>query len=145
MLMIRMQRFGRKNDPTYRITVSEKTAGPKSGKYVERVGFYDPIRKQKKINKERVEYWMSKGAKVSDTLHNLLVAEGIVEGKKVNALPKKSPVAKEEVKEEKKVDSSSEESPVEEKAEASTEEKDETPSEDKTETTPEEKTPEDGG
>ncbi len=91
-----MQRVGRKNDPSYRVIVTESTSGPKSGKYVEQVGTYDPIRKKRVIKKDRVLEWIKNGAKVSDTVHNILVGENIIEGKKRNVLPKKTPILKED-------------------------------------------------
>ena len=86
MLMMRLQRVGRKHDPSYRIVVTEKSRGPKSANYVEVLGNYDP-RKDKKdavvIKSDRAEYWLSVGAQPSDTVHNILVGAGIKEGKKV--------------------------------------------------------------
>lgn len=96
MLKIRMQRTGRINQPSFRIVVTEHTAGPKAGKYVERVGFYNPRSKEKVLMDERIKYWMSVGAKPSGTVHNMLVASGLVKGKKVNVLPKKTVAKKEE-------------------------------------------------
>jgi len=95
MLKIRLQRIGRKNDPSYRVVVAEHARGPKSGNFVERVGVYNPNTKERAFNKERILYWMSVGAKASGTVHNMLVSEGIVAGEKVNVLPKKTPIAKE--------------------------------------------------
>ncbi len=96
MLKIRLQRVGRKHDPSYRIVVTTSTTGPKSNKHVEILGHYDAIRKTKTVDAERVKHWMSEGAQVSPTVHNILVAEGVVEGKKVNVLPKKAPIIDEE-------------------------------------------------
>ena len=95
MLKIRMQRTGRINSPSYRIVVVEHTASPKAGKFVERVGTYNPKSKERMINADRVRYWMSVGAKPSATVHNMLVTLGILNEKKVNVLPKKSPPKKE--------------------------------------------------
>lgn len=96
MLKIRMQRTGRKNDPAFRVVVAEHTVGPKSGKIVEKVGSHHPRTKETIFNTERVKHWLSVGAQASDRIHNLLIAEGIIEGEKVNVLPKKTPVVKEE-------------------------------------------------
>ena len=96
MLKIRMQRIGRKNDPAFRLVVAEHTTAPKSGKCVERVGSYHPKTKERTIDAERVKYWISVGAQPSDTVHNMLVTEGIVDGPKRNVLPQKSPVVKEQ-------------------------------------------------
>jgi small subunit ribosomal protein S16 len=96
MLVIRFQRIGRKNDPAFRIVVTEKTAAPKAGKYVDLVGTYNPKTKAFTLAEDRVKDWMGKGAQLSPSLHNLLVNKGIVEGKKVNVLPKKRPIKKDE-------------------------------------------------
>ena len=87
MLKIRMQRTGRINQPSYRIVVVEHTASPKAGTFVERVGTYDPKSKKRELNAERIKYWMSVGAKPSDTVHNMLVSLGVISGKKINILP----------------------------------------------------------
>lgn len=91
MLKIRLQRVGKKHDPSFRVVVTEHTSGPKAGKSVEVVGSYD-ARKGKasmQLKGDRILYWMGKGAQVSDTVHNLLVSKGIVEGKKRDVLPRK--------------------------------------------------------
>lgn len=93
MLKIRMQRTGRINMPSYRIVVTEHTASPQAGKYVERVGSYDPKSNQRTLVEDRIKYWMSVGAKPSDTVHNMLVSAGILNAKKINVLPSyKEPV-----------------------------------------------------
>ncbi len=99
MLKIRMQRTGRKNDPSFRVVVGEHTMGPKSGRFLEKLGFYDPHTKQQTLNKERIEYWISKGAQVSESMHNMLINAKILSGKKINVLPKKSPPKKEDKEE----------------------------------------------
>ncbi|MEK9160797.1 MAG: 30S ribosomal protein S16 [Patescibacteria group bacterium] len=96
MLMIRFQRIGRKNDPSFRMVVLEKASGPKAGSNVEVVGTYNPKTKQFAAEGERIQYWMSKGAQVSPSLMNLLIDKKVVEGKKVNVLPKKAPIKKDE-------------------------------------------------
>lgn len=93
--MIRFQRIGRRNDPAFRILVLEKTSGPKAGTYVEHIGSYNPKTKDFKIAEDRLKHWMSVGAQVSPSLFNLLVNKKILEGKKINVLPKKSPIKKE--------------------------------------------------
>ena len=98
--MIRFQRIGRKNDPAFRIAVLEKTAGPKAGKYVDLVGTYNPKTKAVTLAPERIQDWIKKGAQVSPSLHNLLVTKGVIEGKKMNVLPKKTAPVKEVVAEE---------------------------------------------
>ena len=89
MLKIRLKRVGRKHDPSYRIVVTEDFRGPKSGKYLENIGSYNPRKDTKIVNTERVKYWISKGAQVSDTVHNIFIAEKIIEGKKKDVSSKK--------------------------------------------------------
>lgn len=96
MLKIRLQRTGRTNDPSYRVVVTEHTNGPKSGRAVEKLGSYNPKSKERVLNEERITYWLSKGAQASGTMHNMLVSAGIVKGKKINVLPKKTVEKKEE-------------------------------------------------
>ncbi len=88
MLMIRFQRIGRKNDPAFRIAVLEKTSGPKAGKYVELVGSYNPKTKVSTVQSDRIKEWMSKGAKLSPSVYNLLVGLNVIEGKKVQVISK---------------------------------------------------------
>lgn len=88
MLKIRLQRIGRINMPSYRLIVVEHTEGPKTGRFTEILGTYNPRSKERTLNEERIQYWMSVGAQPSDTVHNMLVSAGIVKGKKINVLPK---------------------------------------------------------
>ncbi len=95
MLKIRLQRVGRKHDPSYRIILADVKQGPKSGKSIENLGSYDARKDVKQVKGERIKYWIDHGAQVSDTVHNILVSEKVVEGKKINVLPKKTPIKKE--------------------------------------------------
>ena len=99
MLKVRLQRVGRKNDPSFRVIVTDSTRGPKSGKYIEMLGSYNPRQKRVALNGDRIKYWMSVGAKATGTMHNILIKEKIIEGKKINVLPKKTPIKKETAKE----------------------------------------------
>ncbi len=101
MLKIRLQRVGRKNDASFRVVVIESQRGPKAGDALEVLGFYDPKKNTIEIKGDRVTHWISVGAQVSDTVHNLLVKEKIIKGKKINVLSKKSPIKKEGESEEK--------------------------------------------
>jgi small subunit ribosomal protein S16 len=92
MLMIRFQRIGRTNDPAFRIVLTEKERAAKSGGIAEQLGTYNPKSKAFKVDEARVKEWIGKGAQVSDSLRNLFITKGIVEGKKKNVLPKKSPI-----------------------------------------------------
>lgn len=84
MLMLKFQRVGRKNDPAFRVVVKEKRSKPKSGE-LEVLGSYHPKTKHTVLKNERILYWLSKGAKATPTVHNLLVTKGVIEGKKVAA------------------------------------------------------------
>ena len=116
MLKIRLQRVGRKNNPAFRVVVTDSKRGPKSGDNVELLGSYNPHSNEAKIDGDRVKHWMSVGAQVSDTVHNLLIREKIMEGKKINVLPKKSPIVKEPTEEEKKAEEAKEEKKEESEA-----------------------------
>ena len=99
--MIRLQRVGRKHEPTFRLVLTDSKNSTKSGKYLEVLGSYDPRLENKleQFDITKIKYWISKGAKLSGTVHNFLVHKKAIEGKKINVLPKKRPIKK-EVKEE---------------------------------------------
>jgi len=86
--MIRFQRIGRVNDPSFRIVVLEKTSGPRAGTYVDLVGTYNPKTKAFSADGDRIKEWLGKGAQLSDSLKNLLITKGILEGKKVPVISK---------------------------------------------------------
>src|SRR3989344_4863040 len=89
MLTIRLFRVGKKNQPSFKIVVTDKANPPKSGRFVEEVGFYNSRTKEKGLKLERIKYWLSVGAQPSPTIHNLLISEKIIEDKKI-PLHKKS-------------------------------------------------------
>jgi small subunit ribosomal protein S16 len=68
-------RMGAKKKPTYRIVVKEKLS-KRDGAYIESIGIYNPVGKEAeiRINTERADYWISKGAQPTDTVRNLLKA-----------------------------------------------------------------------
>jgi small subunit ribosomal protein S16 len=84
-LVIRMRQQGRKNRQTFRLVVTDKR-NPRDGKYLETVGSYDPHRAQNnlQINTERLSYWLSKGAEISETAQKLVkkIAPEIIQGLK---------------------------------------------------------------
>ena len=95
MLVIRLQRVGKKKQAAFRVVLQEKTWASQ-GKAKELLGFYNPIQKEKKFQEERVKYWISKGAHPSPTVHNLLVDAGLLEGPKMQAwTPKRKPASPE--------------------------------------------------
>ncbi|MBU4480098.1 30S ribosomal protein S16 [Patescibacteria group bacterium] len=96
MLKIRLQRVGRKHDPSFRIVLTDSKNSSKSGNFLEVLGNYDPRKNVRKIiSGDRVKELIGQGAQVSDTVHNILVSEKVIEGNKINVLPKKSPVVNE--------------------------------------------------
>ncbi len=96
MLKIRLQRVGRKHEPTFRLVLTDSKNSTKSGKYLETLGNYDARKGDAStFNADRVKYWMSKGAQASITVHNLLVSKKVVTGKKLNPLPLKVAIKKE--------------------------------------------------
>ena len=95
MLMIRFQRIGRTNDPAFRIVLLEKERAAKAGNIVELLGTYNPRSKALTLDEARVKEWIVKGAQLTDSIRNLLITKGVVTGKKVNVLPKKTPQRKE--------------------------------------------------
>lgn len=95
MLNIRLQRVGRKNDPSFRVIVADSKLKPKTGNVLEVLGSYNARMGKPIINTERAQYWMSVGAKASGTVNNLLIDLKAITGKKVNVLGKKTPIVKE--------------------------------------------------
>jgi small subunit ribosomal protein S16 len=96
MLKIRLQRVGKKNDPSFRLVLIEHKEAARSGNAKEILGFHDFRKDGTIIKKDRIEYWISKGVQVSDTAHNLLVTHNVLKAKKKNVLPKKTVPAKKE-------------------------------------------------
>jgi small subunit ribosomal protein S16 len=97
MLKIRLQRTGRKHEATYRLVVTDSKNSTKSGRAVEIVGAHDPRRDNMTVlNGDRIKHWISMGAGLSGTVHNLLVTHKIIDAKKINVLPKKTVAKKEE-------------------------------------------------
>jgi small subunit ribosomal protein S16 len=120
VLKIRLQRVGRKNDPVFRLVAVDSHHGPKSGKFLEVLGSYDARGDRKpQFKVDRIKHWLSYGAQTSDTVHNLLISQSVIEGKKVNVLPKKSPIKKEKKEEGEKTEAPSESSAEEKPAETS--------------------------
>lgn len=92
MLKIRLQRTGRKNDAHFRLIVTPSTLKPKTSQYTELLGTFNVKAGTSEIKGDRVKHWMNVGAQMTPTVHNLLISKKIIEGKKINVLPKKSPV-----------------------------------------------------
>jgi small subunit ribosomal protein S16 len=92
MLAIKLQRIGKKHQPSYRIVVAErrsKMAAPP----VEDLGSYNPFTKEFTLDRERVAHWMKMGAKPTVTMHNFLVSKKAISGKKMAVKMKKAVLA----------------------------------------------------
>jgi len=74
MLVIRMRKQGSKKRPFFRVVVTDSRTA-RDSKFVEIVGHYNPRTKPEKvtIDRERISYWVGKGAQLSDTVRTLLV------------------------------------------------------------------------
>ena len=128
MLVIRLQRTGRKGHAQFRVVVQDSRRTPTSGKIVAQVGTYDPHTKTLNLDKERAQHYLDHGAQPSDRVALILKKEGVKlpswvklpakqEGKLRNPekLRRNRP---EEPKEEPKEEPAAEEAPAEEPAEA---------------------------
>lgn len=73
MLMIRMARIGARKQPYYRVVVIDKERA-RNGRSVEVVGLYNPRTNPATVDfkRDRIDYWVSKGAQLSDTVKRLL-------------------------------------------------------------------------
>ncbi len=91
MLRIRLQRVGRKHEPTFRLVLTESTNSTKSGRFLEILGSFDARSEKPQFDTEKIKMWIGRGARVTDTVHNMLLREKVISGKKINVLPKKSP------------------------------------------------------
>lgn len=72
MLIIRLQRIGKKGQAYFRVVVMEHTKKAK-GEFLELLGTYNPHQKEFKVDLQRAEHWLSKGSQISPTVNNLMV------------------------------------------------------------------------
>ncbi len=80
MVKIRLKRMGAKKRPFYRLVVADSRS-PRDGKFIEEIGFYDPLPNPAKvqIDVDKVREWMRKGARPSDVARKLLEREGVLQ------------------------------------------------------------------
>jgi small subunit ribosomal protein S16 len=73
MVRIRLTRLGAKKKPFYRMVAADQRS-PRDGKFIEQLGWYDPLKdpSQVKLNLERIDYWISKGAQPTETAERLI-------------------------------------------------------------------------
>jgi small subunit ribosomal protein S16 len=95
MLKIRLQRVGRKNDPAFRIVLTDsKTAVKKSGSFTKVLGSMEAKSGKVSLDKDAITQAIGHGAQVSHTVHNILVKNSVIEGTLKNVLPLKSKTSK---------------------------------------------------
>lgn len=94
MIKLRLRRMGAAKRPSYRIVAAHSTS-PRDGRFIESVGFYDPITEPAtvRINEERARHWLSVGAQPSDTVRDILRRAGMIE---VTSAPAEAAPAAEE-------------------------------------------------
>ena len=115
-LKIRLARGGAKKRPFYRIVVAEASS-PRDGRYVERVGTYNPMVPKEHdqrlvINGERITFWLGKGAKPTERVQKMLASAGLMAAPVLRDQPKKSAPGKKRVERE----AAAAEAPAEESA-----------------------------
>ena len=81
MVSIRLARGGSKKRPFYHVVVSDSRS-PRDGRYIERLGFFNPRARgqeeELRIDNERIDYWVSKGAQASERVASLIKNSGKV-------------------------------------------------------------------
>ena len=89
MVKIRLKRMGTTKRPVYRLVVADSRS-PRDGRFIESIGFYDPLPNPAvvSIDAERVQLWLRRGARPSDSARQLLVNEGILQARPFKATPK---------------------------------------------------------
>ncbi len=78
MVKIRLRRMGAHKKPFYRVVVADSRA-PRDGKFIEEIGYYDPMKEPKviEINAELAKKWLENGAQPTDTVKKLFKNAGI--------------------------------------------------------------------
>lgn len=119
MVTIRLARHGAKKNPFYHITVADRRA-KRDGRFIERVGFFNPLARGRdealRVDLERVDHWLAKGAKPSDRVQHLIKQarkQVLAQAEASSVAAEEAPVAAEEAP----VDEAAEDAaPVEEEA-----------------------------
>lgn len=80
MVKLRLKRMGAHKKPFYRIVAADARA-PRDGKFIEEIGYYDPMKDPKviEIDAEKAKKWLGNGAQPTDTVKALLKKQGIIE------------------------------------------------------------------
>ena len=124
-IKIRLSRGGAKKRPYYRIVVAD-TRSPRDGRYIERVGTYNPMLAKDDAGRvtlveDRIKHWLGEGAKPSDRVHRFLAGAGIMEARVIPTQTKKDkpkPRTLERLKEREEKATAREEAKLEEAAAA---------------------------
>src|SRR3989344_5106054 len=112
MLTIRLQRVGKRINPAFRVVLMDARRSAKSGDFLEVLGSYNPQHEGSlSIKKEEISHWLSKGAQPSDTVHNLLVREKVIDAPKRNIVPSSKLKKLEQVSAEASVETVAEQQP----------------------------------
>jgi small subunit ribosomal protein S16 len=93
LVKIRLKRMGTTKRPVYRLVVADSRS-PRDGRFIESIGFYDPLPNPAvvSIDAERVQLWLRRGARPSDSARQLLVKEGILAARPFKITPRPEPV-----------------------------------------------------
>ena len=125
MVTIRLSRAGAKKRPYYHITVTDSRK-PRDGRFIERVGFFNPIAQGKdirlSIDHERVDYWVGTGATLSERVESLIKESKLSPEEILKIEEKKEQLRLKKLAKKKENKEAAEEAPVEEEAEAPAEE-----------------------
>ena len=75
---IRFKRMGAKKNPFYRIVVADSRS-PRDGRFIEELGYYNPINKELKLDNDKAAEWVKKGAQPTDTVRALPKKKGAIQ------------------------------------------------------------------
>ena len=75
---IRFKRMGAKKNPFYRIVVADSRS-PRDGRFIEELGYYNPMNKELKLDNDKAAEWVKKGAQPTDTIRALLKKNGAIQ------------------------------------------------------------------
>lgn len=116
-LKIRLARGGAKKRPFYRIVIAEASA-PRDGRYVERVGTYNPMvpkdhDQRLTLKNERIAYWLGQGAQPTERVQKMLATAGLMAAPEIREQPKKSAPGKKRAEREEAAAEAAAEAPAE--------------------------------
>lgn len=83
MLAIKFRKTGKKHQSYFRVVVMEKKS-KLMGRYIDNLGWVNPHSNELKIDKEKVLHWIKNGAKPTESVHNILIKNDILKGKKIS-------------------------------------------------------------